>query len=98
MEHKDNLTFDLCEDTYTLDIGDCDIDIELNDAIKMFPGKEIYYEGDYVVTPDIVQQKLATQYRFLEDDVTVLEIPYHEVSNLEGTTVIIGGIKYNGIQ
>lgn len=48
------------------------------------------YEGDYIVTPsahnDII---LETADKVMEDNVTVLEIPYYETSNITGTTVYI---------
>ncbi len=51
------------------------------------------YEGEYTVTPRTVSQTLPTRNRLLSQDITVLEIPYHEVENIErGTTAIIGGI------
>ena len=50
------------------------------------------YEGEYVVTPSTSnQQTLKTAQTLLENDVTVLKIPYFDVSNNSGgTTVYIG--------
>lgn len=50
------------------------------------------YEGEYVITPSTTEkQTLKTAQTFLENDVTVLKIPYYEVSNnTDGTTVYIG--------
>lgn len=48
-----------------------------------------YYEGEYVVTPKVYEQYLDTDYKVMTDDVTVLEIPYVETSNIYGTTVAI---------
>ena len=49
------------------------------------------YEGDYIVNPkafeDII---LKTSNKKLIDDITVLEIPYYETSNVSGYTVYIG--------
>ena len=48
------------------------------------------YEGPYEVTPLAHQEIiLATKDKNMEDDVTVFEIPYQEVSNEHGTTVTI---------
>lgn len=48
------------------------------------------YEGDYIVTPsahrDII---LETTNKVMEDDVTVVQIPYYETSNVTGYTVYI---------
>lgn len=47
------------------------------------------YEGEYIVTPRTTVQYLDTDNKMMTDDVTVLEIPYSEVSNLYGTTISI---------
>lgn len=49
------------------------------------------YEGDYSVTPSATAQSLATAGKTMTNDITVEEIPYYEVNNVEGgTTVNIG--------
>lgn len=50
-----------------------------------------YYDGDYVVTPAVTAQTLSTREKYLEQDVTIKEIPYFEVGNtVGGATVFIG--------
>ena len=50
------------------------------------------YEGPYIVNPKFEEQKLATNNRLMQDDVTVLEIEVEKVTNLGGGyTVTIGG-------
>lgn len=50
-----------------------------------------YYEGDYVVEPRKVSQKLETAKKSMHNDVTVNSIFYEEVSNPQGgNTVTIG--------
>lgn len=49
------------------------------------------YTGDYIVTPQTTEQMLETSDKLMTDDVTVKAIPYYEVTNENGTTVIIGG-------
>ena len=48
------------------------------------------YEGEYLVIPlpdaDVV---LETNGKYMEDDVTVVQIPYYETSNVSGMTVHI---------
>lgn len=97
MEHKEELAFELDEELYTLEVEDAGLDIELGDAIIVQPDQTLRYEGEYTVVPTPARQELATQFRYMEDNVTVLAIPYHEVSNADGTTVIIGGVTNNGL-
>ena len=54
-------------------------------------GEYDVYEGDYIVTPKVVQQTLPTAQRLMQADVLVKEIPYAEVTNVSnGKTVTIG--------
>ena len=49
------------------------------------------YEGPYTVTPRLYDQGLATNGKFMSDDVTVYQIPISRVSNpQDGITVLIG--------
>lgn len=66
------------------------IEVEINgEVVKVGDYEE--YKGDYVVTPRVSEQKLATADKVLNNDVVVREIPYAEVSNLTGgKTVTIG--------
>lgn len=63
-------------------------------VIREYSDDRPHYDGEYIVTPKVAQQTtLATTNKVMDDDVTVLEIPYAEVSNLiGGKTAIIGGI------
>ena len=48
------------------------------------------YLGPYQVTPKAWEdQILATNGKNMTDDVTVFEVPYDEVTNPNGTTVVI---------
>lgn len=47
------------------------------------------YRGPYVVIPKRRDQILATNGKNMEDDVTVKEVPWTEVSNPTGTTFTI---------
>lgn len=49
----------------------------------------IPYEGEYTVIPSTSEQVLYTNGLLMEDNVTVTEIPYAEVSNIYGTTISI---------
>ncbi len=50
------------------------------------------YEGDYNLVPKVLAQSVGTKDKLMKENVTVAEIPFHEVSNETGKTVIIGGI------
>jgi len=80
-----DIEFTLCR-ILPLDIsvstGDMEIDIGMSDSGG---GKLPTYEGEYVVIPKpFTEQVLETKNKSLVDDVTVLEIPYSEVTNPEG--------------
>lgn len=48
------------------------------------------YDGDYEVSPAVDAKELETKHKFMQDNVTVLAIPYYEVSNDQnGFTAII---------
>lgn len=56
------------------------------------PGNNVEkYTGSYTVKPLVSEQTLVTKDKIMSDNVTVLEIPYSEVSNNDGgLTVTIG--------
>lgn len=58
------------------------------------------YEGDYTVVPKAEAQSLPTKKKYLEDDITVTEIPYFDVTNpAGGQTIYIGSeVEINGKQ
>ena len=49
------------------------------------------YAGPYKVTPKVESQALSTADKHMAHDVTIEPIPYYEVSNQNGKTIIIGG-------
>ena len=51
---------------------------------------ENQYNGSYVFTPSKEDQTIDTDYRLLTQDLTIKGIPYYEVSNEHGITIIIG--------
>ena len=49
------------------------------------------YNGDYTVRPLVEPQTLETKHKIMTDDLTILEIPYAEVTNTSGgMTATIG--------
>lgn len=49
------------------------------------------YSGEYLVIPKVSSQILPTSDKHLSKDVVIDQIPYYEVSNQNGKTIIIGG-------
>lgn len=54
------------------------------------PTGYIDYTGTYEVIPKIKAQIVETENRHLSRNITVKEIPFYEVSNEKGKTIIIG--------
>lgn len=49
------------------------------------------YDGEYAITPKVEAQTLPTKEKVMLDDVTIMAIPYAEVTNnSNGKTVTIG--------
>lgn len=69
-------------------------DVDLDTAIIVNNIEGDHYQGAYIVTPKAAEQTiLATRNKVMDNNVTVLEIPYSAVANLSGgKTAIIGGI------
>lgn len=70
---------------------DTSVRIEFDVGVEMGTGGRLPdYEGDYEVTPRLVEQVLPTNGRSMNDDVTVREVPVARVSNpSNGKTVTI---------
>lgn len=59
-------------------------------TVTKYVGGEQYL-GDYVVTPKVDEQRMATKNKVLIEDVTIKSIPFFNVSNTSGgSTVYIG--------
>lgn len=54
-------------------------------------GVEETYKGTYEVIPKVYSQSLPTKNKVMKENISILEIPYYETSNLSGKTVYIGG-------
>ena len=60
-----------------------DIGMRIGTEIQIVDGE--HYDGEYTVTPLAHDQTvLGTSGLFMEDDVTVLKVPYAETSNTAG--------------
>lgn len=79
-ENVFDVSFEDISDYFCIDFGEF---IEIS--------KYEFYDGEYIVTPDTINQYLETDAKVMRDDVTVLAVPYAEVSNPDGgLTAIIG--------
>ena len=65
-------------------------EVALSGSLTMPVGYEDY-TGPYEVTPKVESQSLSTEDKHMTHDVTIKPIPYYEVSNQNGKTIIIGG-------
>ena len=82
--HEEAAEFELefCES------GEC-FCLDFGEVIEVQHGYDPYF-GPYEVIPKAWQdQILPTTGKNMEGDVTVFEIPYSEVSNPDGTTIVI---------
>lgn len=75
----------------TVSSNTLNIPITVGNAIIVHGGE--HYEGPYEVIPKAFNETvLETKDLLMDDDVTVLKIPYYETSNLSGGyTVYIAG-------
>ena len=65
-------------------------EVAFSGSLSMPVGYEDY-TGPYEVTPKVESQSLSTEDKHMAHDVTIKPIPYYEVSNQNGKTIIIGG-------
>lgn len=71
--------------------SDQSFNVEFDSVIVMENREFPYYEGNYEVTPDVLEQKLDTKQKIMREDVVVKAIPYSETTNnAGGKTVYIG--------
>lgn len=85
---------ELTEKDFSFDLGfsgESNFNISFSESFS--PSGVTPYSGSYEAIPRVTVQSLPTQDRWLDRDVVIQAIPYHEVENKErGTTAIIGGI------
>ena len=62
-----------------------------NEYVRMYVSDVPLYEGSAEATPGLEAQTLPTRNTILAEDIEIAAIPYREVANEYGTTVIIGG-------
>lgn len=73
-------------------VGKISYQKQLKGVIELPKWKEIEtYNGDYTITPKIIEQSVKTKSKLMNDDMVVKAIPYFETSNQTGKTVYIGG-------
>ena len=85
---------ELTEKDFSFDLGfsgESNFNISFSESFS--PSGVTPYSGSYEAIPRVTAQSLPTQDCWLDRDVVIQAIPYHEVENKEcGTTAIIGGI------
>lgn len=83
------------DQTFEFEFEEPTINFTLEQAIEITHNE--YYQGEYVVTPKMFEGTvLLTKDKTMVDDVTVLEVPFYEVTNeTGGTTVYIATEGYN---
>ena len=78
----------MTEDRYiemSLEVNNVELDVEIKQGEGgMLPA----YEGPYEVTPKVGEQGFETKYKTMTNDLTVLAVPYSEVSNPQGGTTV----------
>lgn len=72
-----NIDFQQSDSLITLGF---DIDLEVSDLTP--------YDGSYTVIPKVNKQVLETKGNYMKDDVTVVGIPYYDVSNTSGGSTV----------
>ena len=84
----DPATFDpgvvLEDQLFDMSFGALQVITEEEEGLEHFP-------GPYHVIPAVEAQTLPTYRKRMDADLEVASIPYYEVSNATGNTVIIGG-------
>lgn len=64
---------------------------KVNNLISAEDGRLPDYEGEYTIIPSVEEQTMQTKNKTMTNDVTIMAIPYAEVSNSTGgKTVTIG--------
>lgn len=77
---KLDLQFDQSENNLNLKFGEVQ-------TITEYVGGEPY-EGSYIITPKVEEQKMDTKGKIMIDDVTVKSVPFFEVSNTSGGNTV----------
>lgn len=80
---------------FSVDLDDSElmeIQIEMYESGGGGSGGKDPYTGSYTIIPKVTDQTMPTYDKYMENDVTIKKIPLHEVSNVDGTTLIIGGL------
>lgn len=73
-------------------VEEVEIEVKEVEVIRDGSGEYDFYKGDYSIIPKINSQIMDTKDKIMKDNVEVAAIPFHEVSNENGTTIVIGGI------
>lgn len=80
LSRKFGITFSSISKTFDANFG------EVQTVTKYIGGDP--YEGDYIVTPRVVEQTMPTKDKRMTDDVTIKGIEIHRVKNSSGGTTV----------
>ena len=80
LSRKFGITFSSISKTFDANFG------EVQTVTKYIGGDP--YEGDYIVTPRVVEQTMSTKDKVMTDDVTIKSIPFFNVSNESGGSTV----------
>lgn len=72
-------------------MGCCEVSFDIDEYVAMYATDLPSYGGSVDITPSNAAQTIPTANTALTDDITVQAVPYAEVQNAYGTTVLIGG-------
>ena len=75
------------DETYNIILEEPSFAFSISEAIQLINTDT--YNGEYVVKPKMFEGTvLPTKDKTMTDDVTVLEVPYYEVTNQSGGTTV----------
>ena len=84
------MTVAVTQETIPMIITPTTVGIPMDIGASITVGNAETYDGDYIVTPQAHSETvLHTNGYIMTDNVTVIKIPYFEVSNQSGTTIYI---------
>ena len=83
-----NVTFQKQDCKFDVKFSESKQDFDVSfESVQIITDIEVY-QGDYNVIPKVEEQTLQTANRLMKKDVTIIAIPYYEVSNNSGGSTV----------